>query len=79
MAFRWLKTFVREKGYDTEQIFEVEGKSGTNYIPLGCVIEAAEQAPEHEKRAIKNTLIYIDFRGGDCLDYFKHLARAIAL
>ncbi len=74
----WLDTFVEEKGYDTEQIFEVEGDSGTNYIPLGCVLEAMKHAPKHEQNTIKNKVVQLDFHNADVLDFFKHLAKAIA-
>ena len=31
---KWLDTFIEEKGYDLEQVFEVDGPSGWNMIPL---------------------------------------------
>ena len=76
---KWLKTLIDEKGYDRDQILEVEGPSGANFIPLGIVEDAINQAPAHEQRGIKNMLVRIDFRNGDCLDYFRHLAQAIAI
>jgi len=75
----WLKTFVSEKGLDTEHRFFVEGPSGENSIPLGCVIDAIKMAPKHERDAIKTMLVKIDFRNGDVLDYFGHLAKALAM
>jgi len=76
---KWLDTLIEEKGYDTEHRFEVQGESGSNSIPLGCVAEAMKTAPATEQKAIKNMLVKIDFKNGDCLDYFRHLAWAIAL
>ena len=75
----WLDTFVSEKGIDTEQEFEVEGESGMNYIPLEVVIEHMKIAPAKEQAAIKTMFVKIDFANGDVVDYFRHLAKAIAI
>jgi hypothetical protein len=76
----WLDTFVEEKGLDTEQMLVVEGPAwGDNHIPVGCVIELMKQAAPDEQRDIKNTIVQIDFRNGDVLHFFKHLAKAVAL
>ncbi len=77
---QWLDTFVSEKGLDTDHIFEVEGKEwGTNLIPLDALLEAIKGASDNEKAAIKDMIVKIDFYNGDVMDYFKHLAKAIAL
>ena len=77
---KWLNTFVDEKGLDCDQVIEIQGPIyGTNYIPLQCVIDAILVAPEHEQKGIKEMLVKIDFVRGDVLDYFKHLAKAIAI
>lgn len=75
----WLDTFISEKGYDLEELFEVDGKAGWNLIPLGVVVEAIKAAPEHERRSIKNMLVKIDFFNGDAMDYFRYLAKALAV
>jgi len=76
----WLDTFVSEKGIDTEQVFEVEGQDwGTNFIPLEVVIEHMKIAPAKEQAAIKTMFVKIDFANGDVVDYFRHLAKAIAI
>jgi hypothetical protein len=75
----WLDTLIDEKGYDTEHRFSVEGPSGENSIPLGCVLDAIKQAPKHEQAAIKANLVRLDFRNADLLRYFGHLAQALAL
>lgn len=75
----WLDTFTAEKGLDTEQVFTVEGASGPNYIPLGCVLDAIKSAPAHEQAQIKTMIVRIDFRNGNVCHYFAHLAQAIAL
>jgi len=76
---KWLDTFTTEKDLDMEQVFAVEGASGTNHIPLGCVVEAIKSAPAHEQRGIKDMIVRIDFRNGDVCHYFRHLAQAIAI
>lgn len=76
---KWLDTLVSEKGLDVEQVLTVQGKSGPNYIPLGCVIEAIKSAPAREQAGIKDMLVRIDFRNGNVCDYFRHLAQAIAV
>lgn len=78
MFDKWLDTFIDEKALDTEEVFTVEGPSGPNYIPLGVVIEHIKIAPAHEQQAIKDMLVKIDFCNGDVLDFFRHLAGAIA-
>ena len=78
MFEKWLDTLVEEKELDTEDVFEVEGASGMNLIPLGVVIEHIKIAPAHEQRQIKNILVKIDFANGDVMHFFNHLAGAIA-
>ena len=75
---RWLDTFISEKGLDRDHTFEVEGKSGTNWIPLGCLVDVMKQAPKHEQAGIKSMIVKIDFVNGNVLNYFKHLCQAIA-
>jgi len=77
---KWLRTFVSEKGLDTEQVFEVMGPEwGLNSIPLGVVLEHIEITTPAEQAAIKSTLVKIDFCNGDVMHYFRHLAQALAL
>lgn len=75
----WLATLIGEKNIDTEQVLEVEGASGLNIIPVGCVIEAMQNTSAAEQAAIKKTLVKIDFMNGDVLHYIKHLAQALAI
>lgn len=79
MFNKWLDPFISEKGYDLETLFEVEGASGTNYIPLGCVVEAIKETSKQEQNAIKTMIVKLDFINADCLKYFRHLAQAIAM
>lgn len=75
----WLDTCVEEKGFDLDEIIEVEGPSGTNFIPLECLIEAIKGAPEQERQAIKTVIVRLDFLNQDIRGYFRHLAQAIAI
>ena len=80
MAFAiWIDTLVEEKGYDLDDRFEVPGPSGVNSIPLGSVVTGCKQATAEEQAKIKDMLIQLDFRGADLLDYFRHLAAALAI
>ena len=75
---KWLDTFVEEKGLDTDEILEVEGASGMNWIPLEVLLDAIKTTSRQEQIAIKAVIVKLDFINADCLDYFKHLAKAIA-
>ena len=74
----WLDTFVQEKQFDTEQILEVEGDSGTNFIPLQILLDTIKTTSTNEQKKIKDMLVRIDFHNGDCIHFFKHLAQAIS-
>jgi hypothetical protein len=76
---KWLDRLVEDKNLDLEHPFEVQGRSGYNRIPLGCVIEACKSAPANEQAAIKSMLVQIDFRNGNVTHFFGHLAQAIAV
>lgn len=74
----WLDTFLAEKGIDGEQVLSVSGPSGPNSIPVACLVDLMKQAPRSEQDGIKAMIVRIDYRNGDVLDYFRHLARAVA-
>lgn len=79
MSFsNWLDVFLAEKNIDLDEIMTVEGDSGQNLIPVGCLVEVIKLAPEHEQRGIKAMMVRIDFRNGRIIDYLRHLAQAIA-
>jgi len=74
----WLNALISEKNIDIEQTLQVEGESGTNWIPVECVLEAIKSTSKAEQQGIKKTLVAIDFRNGDVLHFIKHLAQAVA-
>jgi hypothetical protein len=74
----YLNNLITEKGLDKEMIIEVEGESGTNFIPLGVLIDFILTMPSFIKKKIRTTLVKIDFMNGDVMHYFKYLAKAMA-
>lgn len=76
---KWLDTLIEEKEIDDTIVFEKPGPSGANFIPLAMVLEAIKGAPDHEQRGIKTMLVKIDFVNGNIVDYFNHLADALAI
>lgn len=76
---KWLDTLIEEKGIDLEEIIEVEGPEyGTNFIPVGVVVEHIKTTSPEEKEKIKNVIVLIDFKNGDVVHFLKHLAGALA-
>lgn len=79
MFNQWLDTLIEEKNINLDEQFQVEGKSGTNYMQYYNVVEAIKKTSPQEQAGIKNTLVKIDFANGDIRHFFRHLAQAIAL
>ena len=75
----WLETYVDEWGLDREQVFEVEGPSGPNFIPLGAVIDHMLAASARKQVAIKSMIVKLDFFNRDVRIFFRHLAKALAI
>lgn len=76
---KWLDTFIEEKGIDPDHIFEVQGDSGFNIMPLAVVLDAMKQAPRQEQEAIKDKIVRLDFANAPILPFFEHLAGALAI
>ena len=75
----WFNTFIEEKQIDPEQIIEAEGPSGTNFMPLEIVFDQIRKTTTQEQRKIKEIIVQIDFRNGDILHFFRHLAQRLAV
>ncbi len=74
----YLKNLLEEKRICLETRIEVEGPSGTNNMPLQMVVDAINGTSQGEKDQIRKTLVMIDFKNGDVMHFFKHLAQALA-
>tara|TARA_R110002050_G_scaffold18260_7_gene53460 strand:- start:526 stop:759 length:234 start_codon:yes stop_codon:yes gene_type:complete len=75
---KYLNTLISEKNINTETIFEVEGESGTNFIPLAVVIEYISTMPESMQDKVRTKLVQIDFHNGNVLNFFEYIAKYIA-
>jgi tRNA pseudouridine-54 N-methylase len=49
-----------------------------NFMTVEVVVEHILIASKEEQKQIRTMLVRIDFHNGDVLDFFKHLAKAIA-
>lgn len=79
---QWIDTFLSEKGVDVDDIVTAEGPSGENVIPIGMLVDLMKSAPKPEQDGIKKMLIKIDFVAPGrkpVIDYFAHLAQAVAM
>ena len=74
----YFENLIEEKNLNGITL-EVEGKNGLNIIPIEVLLDYILLAPIQEQRAIKDMLVKIDFLNGNVVNYFKHLAKAIAL
>lgn len=81
MTFKkWFVTFIEEKGIDLEEEFVVIGPVfGENHMTYQNIYDLILQVPVSEQKAIQKMLVKIDFMNGDIRDYFRHLAKAVAL
>jgi len=76
----YLTALISEKDLiSMETTIEVEGKSGTNFMTVQTVVEHILIATHKEQEAIRKMLVKIDFHNANVLDFFKHLAKAIAI
>jgi len=77
---KWLDALVNEKGFDLDLAIEVVGPTGImNHIPLECLLLEIKAAPDLDQARIKSAIVMLDFKNANILDYFKHLAKAIAI
>lgn len=71
---KWLHTFVEEKGLDLNSEFTVEHREELHFVSLGYLLELIERTSKEEQARIKNVLVQIDFKNGDVMHFFNHLA-----
>ena len=79
MFTNWIDTFLDEKGINLDHEFTIAGDFGDNFISVAVIVEHMKIAPKTEQQGIKNMLVKIDFANASVLDYFKHLAGALAI
>lgn len=75
---KWLDTFIEEKGIDLQQIIEIKTENNTHYFEVGNIVDNIKATKPEEQAGIKDMIVKIDFHNGDVVDYFKHLAQALA-
>lgn len=76
----YLNNLISEKSnINMNTPIQVEGESGTNFMTVKTIVEHILIAPKREQSAIKTMLVKIDFYNASVLDYFKHLAQALAI
>lgn len=75
---KWLDTFIEEKGIDLEQVIEIKTEDNTHYFEIGNIIANIKATTPEEQAGIKDMIVKIDFYNGDVVDYFRHLAQALA-
>lgn len=75
---KWLDTFIEEKGIDLNFVIEITTNNNTHFFEIGNIVENIKATTREEQIAIKDMIVKIDFHNGDIIDYFKHLAKALA-
>lgn len=75
---KWLDTFIEEKGIDLEQVIEIKTETNIHYFEVGNIIANIKATTPEEQAGIKDMIVKIDFHNGDVVDYFRHLAQALA-
>lgn len=74
----WLDTFIEEKEIDLGHIIEIKTNNNVHYFEIGNIIENIKATSKEEQAVIKDTIVKIDFNNGNIIDYFEHLAKALA-
>jgi len=73
----WIETLIKEK--------DIKGKSLSDNIPLKdhigltwqMLVDFLADLPSEQRKQIKSSLSYIDFKNGDIFDYLLHLAKGM--
>lgn len=76
---QWIDLFLLEKDIDSEEVLQVEGLLGPNFIPVGSLVESLKGTNAKNQNQIRSIMIRIDFQNGDVRSLLRHLAKAIAL
>lgn len=70
---KYLTTLIEEKGRDMEDTINLDGHFGLTYQML---VDFIATMPRHHK-AIRDTLVKIDFANGDIFHFLNHLAKGM--
>ena len=74
---KWFNTFMEEKNLPAQE-WMITDKNGLNhFITSDVVIEAVKSASKYEQDQIKNTIVKIDFKNGNVMHFFNHLAKGL--
>lgn len=57
---------------------KLKTENNTHYFEVGNIIENIKATTPEEQAGIKDMIVKIDFHNGDVVDYFRHLAQALA-
>ena len=75
----WIDTFIEEKELDLNTNFEYEGKQCLNIIDLQTIVNTIKETDGFSKLQIKDKIIFIDFKNGNVLDFFKYLGNSLVV
>ena len=73
----WLDTFLDEKGFDKNHIFEHETENDFHMVDAGCLIDFLKNLDHETQTKIKNTLVQIDFKNGDYMHFLNYLSNGM--
>lgn len=68
---KWFNTFLEEKCVDMSEYVN------NGDLQVGDVCSMIHRTTKEEQKNIKNTIVMIDFKNGNVVDYFRHLAQAL--
>ena len=68
---KWFLTFLKEKCVDMSEFVN------NGDLQVGDVCSMILRTTPQEQKGIKNVIVMIDFKNGNVVDYFKHLAQAL--
>jgi predicted DNA binding protein len=72
---QYFELFFEEKDLEN-RIYEIEYNGQTHFVETEFVIELIKKAQLQEQKAIREKLVYIDFRNGDVHHFLQFLAEA---
>ena len=79
MIRKYIETLLTEKGISLSHTFEIKSDSlfGNHIVPLEVVIEFIETLSPPVQDQIRKTLIRIDFKNGNVLDFLEYITKGM--